>query len=253
MSANKNLSLFIPFVFPNFDQKYVANAFAKVGNVERVDFVAKQDRAGKTYNAVYVHFNKWYNNKLAKHIYEECFEKKGQTQFYHDGTEYFWIVLPNTAKKHVPGERKPKISLGNINAINVKSIEKEEPEKKKPVNEKEKTTYFDENEENWSDEVEEEHLELLRAPIEDWDEMDAVIGAEIEAEMEAEDKKMELEDKNLISIDWRYVQTIEQENRWLHEEIWQLRTALIKLDRIYEAEAAKVRAFTTNVESNLDL
>jgi len=219
MSANKNISLFIPFVFPNFDQKYVTKAFAKIGNVDRVDFVAKQDRAGKTYNAVYVHFKEWYNNKLADHIWDQCFEKNEQTQYYHDNTEYFWIVLPNTAKKHVPGERKQRIGLGDANAINVKSAED-------PV-----TAKLD-------NKIEEECFE------EDDMEREAEL-AEIEALMEQE--KME-EDKDLISIDWRYVHMMEQENKWLHGEISQLRTALIKMDQMYQAEAAKVRAFRTSVD-----
>jgi len=219
MSANKNISLFIPFVFPNFDQKYVTKAFAKIGNVDRVDFVAKQDRAGKTYNAVYVHFKEWYNNKLADHIWDQCFEKNEQTQYYHDNTEYFWIVLPNTAKKHVPGERKQRIGLGNANAINIKCAED-------PV-----TAKLD-------NKIEEECFE------EDDMEREAEL-AEIEALMEQE--KME-EDKDLISIDWRYVHMMEQENKWLHGEISQLRTALIKMDQMYQAEAAKVRAFRTSVD-----
>jgi len=219
MSANKNLSLFIPFVFPNFDQKYVTKAFAKIGNVDRVDFVAKQDRAGKTFNAVYIHFKEWYNNKLADHIWDQCFEKNEQTQYYHDNTEYFWIVLPNTAKKHVPGERKQRIGLGDANAINVKSAED-------PV-----TAKLD-------NKIEEECFE------EDDMEREAEL-AEIEALMEQE--KME-EDKDLISIDWRYVHMMEQENKWLHGEISQLRTALIKMDQMYQAEAAKVRAFRTSVD-----
>ena len=61
--------------------------------------------------------------------------------------------------------------------------------------------------------------------------------AEIEAELEAEDE-------NLVSIDYRYVQAVEQENVWLHGEIAQLRLALINLDQMYQAEAAKVRAFS---------
>lgn len=229
MSANKNLSLFIPFVFPNFDQKYVANAFAKIGNVDRVDFVTKQDRAGKTYNAVYVHFKTWYNNELADHIYDVCFEKNGQTQFYHDDTEYFWIVLPNTAKKHMPGERKVRIGLGESNSINIKSIEK--------TCDKPPTSNLDDKFD--------EYLEVLHDPVEKCDTKREAEIAEIEIEMEEDDK-------NLITIDWRYVQAIEEENKWFHREIAQLRTALINLDRMYQVESAKVRAFS-NVGNSFDL
>jgi hypothetical protein len=213
MSANKNISLFVPFVFLNFDQKYVANAFATVGNVQRVDFVSKQDREGKTYNAVYVHFNKWYNNKLANDIWEKCFENNGQTQFYHDNSNYFWILLPNTAKKHVPGERKPRIELGNTNSINIKSVKYDQTITDKP------------------------------SPPKSDDEFDTKREAEL-AEIETE---MEAEDENLVNIDWRYVHVVEEENKWFREENAQLRAALINLDRMYQVEAAKVRPLTTSV------
>jgi len=225
MSARKNLSLFIPFVFPNFDQKYVANAFDKIGNVDRVDFVTKQDRAGKTYNAVYVHFKEWYSNSLADHIWEQCFEKNSKTEFYHDDTEYFWIVLPNTAKKHMPGERKQRIELGDAYAINVKSVEKPS------------TTNLDTDFD--------EYIQNLSEPIEEWD-------TEREIQMEEIEAAMEEEDKDLISIDGRYVEAIEQENKWLHAEIAQLRMALINMNRMYQDEAVKVRAFSS-VGSYADL
>jgi hypothetical protein len=226
-------------VFPNFDEKYVANAFSRVGNVERVDFVAKEDRDGKKYNAVYVHFNKWYINKLANNIWEKCFEKNGQTQFYHDNSDYFWIVLPNTAKKHVPGERKPRIGLGNANAINVKSVVEKKPD----------ITNIDlEIDENLRKEYQREmEFEKLEAEMEEEYQREIEL-AELEAEMEEEYKKMEEEDKNLVSIDWRYVHTIEQENKYLNAEIAQLRMALINMDRMYQVEAAKLRAFSASVD-----
>ena len=233
MSANKNLSLFIPFVFPNFDQKYVANAFAKIGNVDRVDFVTKQDRTGKTYNAVYVHFKEWHNNTLADYIWEECFQNNGKAEFYHDDTEYFWIVLPNTAKKHMPGERKPRICLGESNTINVKSAENDSSYPKKANNSEVLTNENPDT--NMDIDLDERIDKMLRNPVEDLDtEIDNQL-AEIEAAMEEEDK-------DLISIDWRYVHAIEEENKWLHGEIAQLRIALINMDRMYQAEAAKVRA-----------
>jgi hypothetical protein len=261
MSAIKNISLFIPHVFPNFTQKYVTEAFAELGDVDRVDFVAKQDRDGKPYNAVYIHFKKWYNNWFAIKTQGDI-ERNGSVKFYHDESQYYWIVLPNTAKKHIPGERKPRIDLGEAKSVSVKAIEKT-PEMKvkapalKHLITPKKPTYaqlvvepvavppakleadiprlpsFD------------ECLELLRASIEEWETEEEAQMAEIEAELEAEDE-------NLISIDWRYVQTIEQENMYLHAEVAQLRMALINLDQMYQAEKAKVRAFS-NVETSVDL
>ena len=251
MSAIKNISLFVPHVFPNFTQKYVAEAFAELGDVDRVDFVTRQDRDGKSFNAVYIHFKRWYTNGFAVKTQEDIIEN-GSIKFYHDDSEFYWIVLPNTAKKHVPGERKPRIDLGESKAINVKTTSKtpEKEAKKTPVcpGAPKKTTYAqiitDRVTPAKLDAEFEECLELLRAPIEEWDveaSEEAAQMAEIEAELEAEDA-------NLVSIDWRYVQAVEQENMWLHAEVAQLRTALINLDQMYQAEKAKVRAFSTSCD-----
>ena len=251
MSSIKNTSLFVPHVFPNFTQKYVASAFAEVGDVDRVDFVARQDREGKLYNAVYVHFKKWHNNNFAIKTQNDI-ATNGNTKIYHDDSEYYWIVLPNTAKKYVPGERKPRIDLGEAKSVSVRADEKTPVKQIKQQTScpgaPKKPTYaqlaskpivapakLDAEFEQCFDEC----LDLLRAPIEEWDteaSEEAAQMAEIEAEMEAEDE-------NLISIDCRYVQAIEQENMWLHGEVAQLRMALINLDQMFQAEKAKVTAF----------
>lgn len=240
MSYVKNTSLFVPHVFPNFSQNYVATAFADIGEVERVDFVAKQDRDGKPYNAAYIHFKKWGDDRFACETISEIFDN-GSTKFYHDNSEYFWIVLPNTAKKHVSGDRKPRIDLGEAKSISVNSPLKVTkpavcpgaPMKPSYAQALEKQTSvklqsaFDSEE--WDSEASEEAAQM----------------AEIEAELQAEDQ-------NLVNIDWRYIQAIEQENLWLHGEIAQLRMALINLDQMYQAEKAKVRAFS-NVEPSVDV
>lgn len=274
MSATKNISLFVPHVFPNFTQKYVSEAFAEVGDVDRVDFVAKQDRDGKQFNAAYIHFKRWYKNDFAFKIQDDITEN-GSTKFYHDDSEYYWIVLPNTAKKHVPGERKPRLDLGEAKSVSVKSVEKT-PEKQvqKPVcpGAPKKPSYaqvadkanahtpcnldakFEECLEVLLDPKFEECLEFLAKEAEMAEiqtELEAEM-AKIEAEMEEIEADLEADDENLVSIDWRYVQAIEQENMGLHAEVAQLRMALINLDQMYQAEKAKVRAFS-NVEASIDL
>lgn len=224
MSAVKNMSLFIPHVFPTFTEEYVSLAFEEVGDVDRVDFVAKQDRDGKHYNAVYVHFKKWHNNSYTSEI-QSSITKNGSTKFYHDET-WYWIVLPNNTKKHASGpERKPRIDIGESKAINVKEAcpPTPTPEEKAEVN-----TEF------------EEYLELLRAPIEDWD----IEASEEALEMDDIEAELEADDENLVSVDWRYIKTIEEENMYLHCEVAQLRQALINLDKMYQAETAKVRALS---------
>lgn len=257
MSTIKNISLFVPHVFPNFTQKYVAEAFAELGDVDRVDFVTKQDRDGKPYNAVYIHFKRWYRNDFAVKTQEDIIVN-GSAKIFHDDSEYYWIVLPNTAKKHVPGERKPRIDLGDSKSVSVKTIEKTPEKSVKEVScpgAPKKPSYAQIADKAKS--VAHKPIASALEPVIEqcgtklFDEFDAEASeeaahmAEIEAELEAEDE-------NLVSIDWRYVQAVEQENMWLHVEVAQLRTALINLDQMYQAEKAKVRAFS-NVETSVDL
>jgi hypothetical protein len=244
MSSIKNMSLFIPHVFPCFNEEYVEMAFQEVGEIDRVDFVAKQDRDGKSFNAVYVHFKKWYNNAYTVSLQEHIIEN-GSTKFYHDDT-WFWLILPNTAKKHASGGvRKPRIDLSETKETIEKTPEKlvEEPvcpPAPKKTSYAQMTTANDKpNPVDLNNEFE-EYLELLRAPIEEWD----VEASEEELEMAEIEAEMDAEDDNLVSIDWRYIKTVEEENMYLHCEVAQLRQALINLDQMYQAEVAKVRALS---------
>ena len=256
MSAIKNISLFVPHVFPNFTQKYVAEAFADVGEVGRVDFVAKQDRDGKDFNAAYIHFNRWYDSRPAITI-QDSIANDGSTKFYHDDSEYYWIVLPNTAKKHLPGERKPRIDLGESKSVSVKAIDKTPVKSVKELacpGAPKKPTYAQIAHNTKSDARKPiaPTLSRLESEIEQccvklFDDFDPEASEEA-AQMAEIGAEMEAEDENLVSIDGRYVQVIEQENMWLHAEVAQLRTALINLDQMYQAEKAKVRAFSTSCD-----
>ena len=247
-----NMSLFIPFVFPSFTKTYIARAFADVGHVERVDLVAKQDRDGKSFNAVYVHFKKWYNTLNTRRLQTNILSH-GEGKFYHDKSKYFWTVLQNKTTKHTSGDRKPRIDLGDAKSITAYI----KPAKRILVPDRvvrKNADVFVKTEEPSAlvDDVLEqcfaECLNLLSAPIEEWDtsvpadwDVEAT-EAEIEmAEMEAD---LDAEDSHIIGIDCRYVMAIEHENAWLHNEVAQLRHALIQMNTMYQAEQAKVRAFT---------
>lgn len=209
------ISLFVPHVFCNFDRDYVARAFAKIGDVVRVDFVAKQDRDGKSYNAAYIHFKSWHDNYVANEMRGRI-ATAGKSEFYHDKSEYYWIVLPNTAKKVVSGDRKPRLDLGEAKAINMKTVEE--------------TT---------------NKLSIYSAPVKEEEFVPCSIE---EAEMDEIEAAMEEEDANLVSIDGRYVQIIEQENAYLHVEVAQLRMALMNLDMMYRLEVSKAMSISKDFE-----
>jgi hypothetical protein len=261
-------------MFPNFTQKYVSEAFARVGDVDRVDFVTKQDRNGKQFNAAYIHFNRWYDNDAASLI-QDNIAKDGSHMFYHQYSEYYWIVLPNTAKKYVPGDRKPRIDLGESKSLSVKAVEKTPEKTTKPsksvgelVAEFEEwytnTVEFSSVQQRELDALVErkelfnvvqrvrnqdltaiaeletelhlackvplgrvmEDIEIIRSIDDNTNSNNATNEASEEtaqmAEIEAE---LEAEDENLVSIDGRYVQAIEEENLRMRAEIAQLRAS----------------------------
>jgi hypothetical protein len=248
MSAIKNISLYIPHVFPNFDKEYVAKAFKNIGEVSQIDFVAKQDRNGNDFNAVYVHFNKWYTNKKATAFYNSVVDESKEARLCHD-EPWYWIVLPNTAKKHIPGERKPRIDLGESKAISTSNVAPSTPRKelvaKVCPGAPQKRSYADAAVEK---PVEKPVVDEVKQSLEvSFDEV-AAFEADIDADMDEIEEFLEAEDENLIRIDGRYVQQIESENWTMNMEIMQLRAALINLDQKYQAEVAKVRAFSSSVD-----
>jgi hypothetical protein len=249
MSAIKNISLYIPHVFPNFDKEYVSKAFKNIGEVSQIDFVAKQGRNGNNFNAVYVHFKKWFTNKKALAFYDSVVDESKEARLCHD-EPWYWIVLPNTAKKHASGDRKPRIDLSDMKAT---SSEKKVVGNSVLTAEK---TFEDELailegdiQDSWSEfRKKREQMESITLPKSEekeeanFDEV-AAFEAEIHAEMDEIEEFLEAEDENLVKIDGRYVQQIESENWSMNLEIIQLRAALINMDQMYQAEAAKVRAF----------
>jgi hypothetical protein len=112
MSAIKNMSLFIPHVYANFTSAAVFNIIQDmgIGEVKNVDFVSKTGSDGKPYNAVYIHFYQWYDNIVAHNFQERVLNPSKEARIMYD-EPWYWIVLENKGKKHVPGDRKPRIDL----------------------------------------------------------------------------------------------------------------------------------------------
>ena len=112
MSAIKNISLFIPHVYANFTSAAVFDIIKDygIGEVKNVDFVSKTGSNGKPYNAVYIHFYQWYDNIVAHDFQERVLNPKKEARIMYDAP-WYWIVLENKGKKHMPGDRKPIIDL----------------------------------------------------------------------------------------------------------------------------------------------
>ena len=106
-----NISLYIPHVFANISKKTVAETFEdlRIGNVKRVDFVYKKGSNGD-FNAVYIHFNHWYDNVAARNFQERVINPSMEARIVYD-EPWYWIVLENKTKKVDSTKRKPRVNL----------------------------------------------------------------------------------------------------------------------------------------------
>lgn len=97
---NQLLSLYIPRVFSNIDDARVKAIFKSldIGDVSHVDFVQKNNKNGKTYNSIYIHFSSWYDNKSAANFQENVLNPNKKAKLVYDDP-WFWIVLENKSIK----------------------------------------------------------------------------------------------------------------------------------------------------------
>jgi len=91
--------------------KTVSDTFEnlKIGSVKRVDFVHKRNTGGE-YNAVYIHFNYWYDNIAARNFQERVLDVNREARIVYD-EPWYWIVLENKGAKAVSNKRKPRIDI----------------------------------------------------------------------------------------------------------------------------------------------
>lgn len=126
-----DLSVFIPYVFPNVSKDRIAAAFESntLGVVDRVDLVAKVDANGKYYNYAFVHFSHWCNNEHAARFLDKLEDPSKQARLVYDDP-WYWIVLPNTGKVVVSGEKKETINLSvqSLNLVDTDYVAKLESE-----------------------------------------------------------------------------------------------------------------------------
>jgi hypothetical protein len=97
-SINQQLSLFVPYMFPNITETRVALVFSHLhlGEVNHVDFIPKTDKKGRSYNAAYIHFDYWYEGSTVAHFQERVLNPDKEARLVYD-EPWFWIVLENTA------------------------------------------------------------------------------------------------------------------------------------------------------------
>lgn len=104
MSLNNidpNLSVFIPFVFPNITEDRIVKVFnqLQLGAVERVDFVDKLNPDGKSYKMAFIHMLSWYMNVSVAGIHEKLTSGNSARIVYDD--PWFWNMYVNKKPRSV--------------------------------------------------------------------------------------------------------------------------------------------------------
>jgi len=118
MSQSTVMSLYIPCVIGHITKDYMIKTieFQALGKVKNIDFVEKMGKNGNTYNSAFVHFEYWYDNIASLHFQERVKNPDKEARIvYRD--PLFWACFENTAKKHIPGERKERIDLSDLNDL----------------------------------------------------------------------------------------------------------------------------------------
>jgi hypothetical protein len=208
-----NTSLFIPHVFSNIDDEKIKSVIEndyKLGTVNSIDKISKTSSDGKTYNSVYIHFDKWNNDEKTKKFLMRLKDTTKESHIIYD-KPWFWIVLENTSankKKIMPHATQKKTILKkekqpntppNTPVVSKKSIETPRaPMKKKPN--------VIETKMNVS--------ELSECAV-----SECVVSAEPRI---LEQEFLEVEDETMNLVDSEYVYYIEQENIRLVNEINQM-------------------------------
>jgi len=192
------MSLYIPHVFMNIGEDRIEKVFEKLrlGKIKHVDFVLKPN--GKS--SAYVHLDHWYDNVASVNFQERVRNPDKEARIVYD-EPWYWVVLENTSQKRATGQRKMYIDLSGLTTpskINNKPVIPDTPIKK--------TVFKD------------------RIPIscnydyESWKVKNSATIKNLNSDFDIE-SVFKTDDNDMITIDGRYIKTIEDENASLRKAL----------------------------------
>ena len=93
-------SVFIPRVFSNIRANRIGDTFhnLNIGDVEKVDLVAKTSKNGDSYNMAFVHFKGFYDTQEASDFRKEVEDPEIKAKLVYEDP-WFWLVLPFEKKE----------------------------------------------------------------------------------------------------------------------------------------------------------
>jgi hypothetical protein len=186
------MSIYIPHVFTNITEDRIIRVFdsLSLGKVKNIDFVEKMSKYGTVYNAAYIHFEYWYNTDIASSFQERVRNPDKEARLVYD-EPWYWIVLENHGAKSVPGARKLRVNLTDMTPV-----KKRIPVPSAPV----KNELYNNRIPN---------LQSVKRKLDVEFDMAYDNNDKHEQMLDKLEAMMDEEDSHLISIDGRYVQSME--------------------------------------------
>lgn len=260
------LSFYIPHVFSNLSKEIVTQTFEEqIGKVNYIDFVSHFGQDGRSYNSAYVHMDCIHDTIFANNFVARVVDTNIEARLVYD-EPWYWIVLENKSSKHISGNRKPRIDIGDLSTHSAKKTVTQQPnmsaypksatsyaavlgvtktEKPREVTKISNPTSYARAASAYATQKLPEKQQKPETEVESEVEVET---NEIYDEMsECEYAMIEL-DEDLISIDRRYIETIEKENAELHNMIYQLNWQIQQLTDANNAESIKSRAFAEAIQ-----
>lgn len=214
---HQTLSLYIPRVYNRTTEKEIVDTFEPFGKVRIVEFQRKIDRNMTEYNSVYVRFTKWYNTEMTERFQSKVLNSRKVVRTRHNN----WVILPNfdAASKYQP------------------TLVYEDPDELEWVTPTPSSTATATATDSVveANEVAEDAAILLT--VEDYDHMDQL------------ELLMQEEESHLITIDGRYVSTIEKRVTELENVIKKQRRRLIELEE--DIELAQLMGYQLPQAANI--
>jgi len=221
MSTMKNISLFIPHIFANYRKEDVVKVFEdkQIGKVNHIDYIKKFNK-GTDYYAAYIHFEYWYENTEAVKLNRDVLDTQKEARIMYE-EPWYWIVLENKTPQKMnikSGDRKLRIDIKGLSSSSVTiSTPKSDVEltcPNAPIKKKQLVSF--------------EYIEPVNLEGEFACEDEDI--AQMDKELdEIEECMIQEEELNQISIDSRYVKTIEDENAEMREQIQYLHAQMYNL------------------------
>ena len=183
------MSIYIPHVFSNITDDRIIRVFdsLSLGKVSRIDLVEKMSKYGTVYNAAYIHFEYWYDTVTSQSFQERVRNPDKEARLVYD-EPWYWIVLENHGTKSIPGTRKLRVNLTDMTPVKKPILRPSAPVKNERYNTRVPNLQF-----------------VKRNLASDFD----MVNAKHELMLDDIEAMMDGEDSHLISIDGRYVQSME--------------------------------------------